>query len=529
MLGLGLLKKLLPSTSKIKSKNRSPRTQLTSYYDAASTSRRMRTWGTTTPGINTALSASLSNIRSRSRKLRMDNPWIDNGIEAQVSNLIGRGLTPRWKTGNKSLNKQLRELWDESALEMDADGVLDFYGQQALAAGALIESGEVFGQVRYENSQSNLLVPLTLRLLESDFCDETHEEYYSHGNSIKMGIELSKATGKRAAYHLFREHPGESFLTDTTHLDTIRVPAKDILHVYKPLRPGQLRGQPWLTTIITRSYQLDEYEDSELKRKAIAAMFAGFALSPSGNPEDVDLPGEATTYTNESTEDVIALEAGTIQHLRQGVEDIKFSAPADVGQTYEVWIKQQLRAIAAGMGVTYEQLTGDLAGVTYTSIRAGLIEFRRRCRMTQRNILIHQFCRPWAAKWLDAVIFSNLINIPDYYQNKRKYARTVWDADGWDFTDPVKDRKGQQLGMRLGLESRATLVGEQGHDIEALDTEIEEDNKRADKKGLIFDSDPRKTTQAGGLQKEKESTNEQPIPSPNSGENIQQPPTDFGK
>jgi len=526
MLGSGLLR-ALKEKIKPKLKTRTPRMQLSSYYDAASTSRRMRTWGTTTPGINTALSASLSNLRSRSRKLRMDNPWVDNGIEAQASNLIGRGLTPRWKTGDKSLNKQLRELWDESALEMDADGVLDFYGQQALAASAVIESGEVFGQIVYENSHSNLLVPLTLRLLESDFCDETHEEYYSRGNIIKMGIELSKATGKRAAYHLFREHPGEAFLTDTSALDTIRVPAKDILHIFKPLRPGQLRGQPWLTTIITRSYQLDEYEDSELKRKAIAAMFAGFAISPAGNPEDVDLPGEATTYTDETTEDVIALEAGTIQHLRQGVEDIKFSAPADVGQTYEVWIKQQLRAIAAGMGVTYEQLTGDLAGVTYTSIRAGLIEFRRRCRMTQRNILIHQFCRPWAARWLDIVVLSDLVNIPDYYQNRRKYVRTVWDADGWDFTDPIKDRKGQQLGMRLGLESREQLVGEQGRDIESLDAEIEEGNKRADKRGLIFDSDPRKTTQSGGFQKEINS--EQSISPPNGGKNIQQPPADIRK
>jgi capsid protein len=42
-------------------------------------------------------------------------------------------------------------------------------------------------------------------------------------------------------------------------------------------------------------------------------------------------------------------------------------------------MRQQLRAIAMGMGITYEQLTGDLTNVNYSSIRAGLIEFRRRC------------------------------------------------------------------------------------------------------------------------------------------------------
>ncbi len=41
-------------------------------------------------------------------------------------------------------------------------------------------------------------------------------------------------------------------------------------------------------------------------------------------------------------------------------EDIKFSEPSDVGGSYEAFMRQQLRAIAIGTGITYEQLTGDL-------------------------------------------------------------------------------------------------------------------------------------------------------------------------
>jgi capsid protein len=45
--------------------------------------------------------------------------------------------------------------------------------------------------------------------------------------------------------------------------------------------------------------------------------------------------------------------------------------------------------LAAGVGLTYELLTGDLSQVNYSSIRAGLIEFRRRMEALQWQVLAH--------------------------------------------------------------------------------------------------------------------------------------------
>jgi capsid protein len=60
----------------------------------------------------------------------------------------------------------------------------------------------------------------------------------------------------------------------------------------------------------------------------------------------------------------------------------------------------QFRAVAAAMGITYEQLTGDLTQVNYSSIRAGLLEFRRRCEAIQHGVIVHQLCRPiWRRGW----------------------------------------------------------------------------------------------------------------------------------
>jgi capsid protein len=121
----------------------------------------------------------------------------------------------------------------------------------------------------------------------------------------------------------------------------------------------------------------------------------------------------------------------TMQFLEPG-EDVRFSQPGDVGGTYEAFMRQQLRSIAVGMGITYEQLTGDLSGVNYSSIRAGLVEFRRRIAMIQHHLMVFQLCRPVWNRWFELAILSN--QLPLNADTKVK-----WIPQGFDWVDPLKD------------------------------------------------------------------------------------------
>jgi lambda family phage portal protein len=265
--------------------------------------------------------------------------------------------------------------------------------------------------------------------------------------------------------------------------ELVRVPADSVLHLFRPLRPGQLRGQPWLTQVLVKLYELDQYDDAELVRKKTAAMFAGFVTKNA--PEDQIL-GEGTPDSTGAS--LAGLEPGTLQVLLPG-EDVKFSTPADVGATYETFMRVQLRSIAAGMGITYEQLTGDLTGVNYSSIRAGLLEFRRRCEQFQHQVIVYQMCRPIWRRWIEAALLAGALRAavddPGLFDVK-------WIAPGWAWVDPLKDIKAQIMAVRAGFKSRAEVVSEQGYDAEAIDREIAADNARADELGLEYDSDPRK-------------------------------------
>jgi capsid protein len=82
-------------------------------YEGATTGRRLGNWGLGSAGPNNALSGSLSQLRSRSRDLVRNNPWVANGFRSLASNLVGCGITPRWILDDAELKKSIQQKWFE--------------------------------------------------------------------------------------------------------------------------------------------------------------------------------------------------------------------------------------------------------------------------------------------------------------------------------------------------------------------------------------------------------------------------------
>lgn len=430
-------------------------------YEGATTGRRLGYWGLSGSGPNTALSDSLSLLRSRSRDLARNNPWVANGFRSLAANLVGSGITPRWLLDDVEQKQAIQQKWFEWTNGADFDGQTDFYGLQMLVAQTLMQSGEALVRVVPRTLQTPSAVPLSLQILEPDFLVDEFDRTLDNGNKLQLGIEFG-VRGKRVAYHLYKSHPGEAELNSP---NSIRVSAQDILHIYRLDRPGQIRGVPWIASVLLKLRELDQYEDAELVRKKTAALFAGFITEPG----DFNPHGDRT--------DELGLEPGILKRLAPG-ENVEFSQPSDVGGSYEVWMKQQLRAVAAGMGVTYEQLTGDLRGVNYSSIRAGLIEFRRQIECLQHHLIVQQLCQPIAVRWLKLAVLSGALNLPDYFDNPAKYHRIEWQPPGWDWVDPLKDVQAEILAMENNLKARQDIIAKYGMDAEEVDNKIAQDRFR---------------------------------------------------
>ena len=374
-------------------------------HEAAGRGRRSLAWMPGNPGAVAAMLATSNELRGKSRDLVRRNAWAQAGIEAFVANAVGTGIKPQSLSGDERFKAEVQALWRDWVEEADAAGQTDFYGLQALACRAMLEGGECLIRLRPRRPEDGLSVPLQLQLLEPEHLPINLNTDLPSGNVVRSGIEFD-AMGRRVAYHLYRSHPEDGRLAPMSGqggMDTVRIDAKEIIHLFRVLRPGQIRGEPWLSRALVKLNELDQYDDAELVRKKTAAMFAGFVTR--ANPED-HLMGEGAADSDGIA--LAGLEPGTLQILEPG-EDIKFSDPADVGGSYSEFLRTQFRAVAAAIGITYEQLTGDLTGVNYSSIRAGMLEFRRRCEMVQHGVLVHQLCRPVWAAWMKQAVLAGAL------------------------------------------------------------------------------------------------------------------------
>ena len=478
---------------------------LGSAFEGASNAPRMTSYLSPTVGPNSAIGNSLTSLRGRSRQLFRNNPLAKGGKETFTSNMVGSGITPRFQfKDNPELKEEIQELWQDSVPELDFDENLDFYGMQTIVSDTVFSDGEILALYKPQSTYADLAVPFQVQLLETDHLDVSYTTFLSNGNPVRMGIEYNKQ-GKKIAYWLHKDHPGEYAFFNNS-VERVRIPKSQIEHIFDPTRPGQQRGLPSLSSIIVKLNDIDTCVDAELVRRKSTAMFGGFIeqidnfQGENGN----NPPPHFGIGSKDNGIDIYHLEPGTWPVLPPG-KKVNFAEPKDVSGNYVAWMKQQLMDVSRGMGITYEQLSGDLEGVTYGSIRAGLLEFRRLITMKRNKTIIFQFCRPIIIAWLETAILLGKIksiSIADYMKNKRKYWRGInWQGQPWAWIDPFKDIMGEIADERAGHSSRSMNVAARGLDIENLDNEISDDNIRADKLGLIFDTDPRKVTKTGLFQK----------------------------
>lgn len=454
------------------------------YYEGGSMAPRIRGRGSISMGPNVPIASNLSVLQARSYNLIRNNGYASGAQESYVSNMIGTGIRPKWG------NPEIQTLWDRWAKDADADGLGSFYALQALAASAQFSAGEVFGRFRYRRLSDGLPVPLQMQILESAHLDHAHSRFWNN-TLIKMGIEFN-GIGQRTAYHFWRFHPHEKITSQ--YNSRVAVPASEVVHMFRRTRPGQLRGVPELTSVIVRLYEIDAMQDAMLARQKFAQLFGAFVMRDPASEEDPIFGNQVQdAFEDEPLSEFVP---GAIHYLDSG-EKVEFSDPPDIGSSYESWLSTELRAVAQGAGLTYEQLTGDLTGVNYSSIRTGLLEFRRRVEALQAHMIVAQFCRPIAAKWLDLAVAFNLISLPDYATRRDEYLAIDWVAPRWQWVDPLKEITADILEVRAGFTPRSEKAAERQWSLEDLDAAIKESNDSADANEFVLDSDPRRTTRAG--------------------------------
>lgn len=432
-------------------------------YDAAKVGRRTDGWVAGGGSANTEIGPALTRVRNRCRDVVRNNEYAAKALDTLVVNTVGEGIVAKMPD---------QALWDDWCEYCDADGQLDFNGLIELAQRTRRESGEVIIRFRARMPEDGLAVPLQIQVLEPDHLDGTRNGPLANGNYAIAGVEFN-LIGQRVAYWLFPVHPGDVAAYRLQSLESKRVPASEILHYYRKRRPTQVRGMPELAVSLLRLRDLADYEQAELVRKKIESCFVAFVRTD----DPTARLGSETKPTGKAAQEKVA--PGMIKYL-SNAEGVEFGSPAS-GGGYGDYTDTQLHAIAAGAGVMYSQMTGNLAKFNFSSYRAGLVEFRQLIKAEQWLALKPMVLAPIARRFQETARLAGATSKP--------VRAAVWTMPRLLWVDPLKDVMAAKEEHRGTTKSISETIRERGDDPEKVFAEIAAERKKLKDLGILTDSD----------------------------------------
>ena len=465
-------------------------------YGGARMSRLTSDWVTSSTSADSEIKSSFKMLRNRARQLCRDNDYAKQALRSITNNVIGHGIKHqsqvRMQRGGKldeSVNARIHEAWMHWSHKSrcDVSGLLGFHDIERMACRSLAESGEVFIRlIRRPFGDSR--VPFALQVLESDYLIDDDVPTAKDGNTVRMGIEVD-AYLRPQAYHFYANHPGDVYAGNTRTARRIRVPAEDVIHLFMPERPGQTRGVTWFASALMRLHMLQGYEEAEVVRARASSALMGFITSPEG-----ELLGDDVV----DGERVSQFEPGVFKYLDPGQSVTVPDMNAPDGQL-EPFTRSMLKAVAAGLGTSFESVSKDFSQTNYSSSRLSLLEERDTYRVLQR-FFVENFHQIIFEKWLDMAVLSGELSLPGYETNPDRYRMSKWVPRSWEWVDPQKEVAAYKAAVRCGFKTLGQVISEQGGDLDDVLLMRQAELAMADEMGLVLDTDPSEVNGGGGSQ-----------------------------
>jgi lambda family phage portal protein len=437
---------------------------------------------------NQLVGASAARLRNYARHQERNLDLAKGALDVLVRNIVGPdGIAiepmPRRLDGtvHQLFADQLMKLHRNWARRPEVTWQRDWAGTQRALARAWLRDGEAFaqfveGSVAYVNHGT--LVPLSLELLEADLVPLDFEDV---GRSIRQGVELD-AWKRARAFHVWKEHPGDSFLGN--HADLKRVPAERMLHLALRDRLHQIRGVSVFASVVNRLEDLKDYEDYERAAAKIAAALTG-VITRDGDLAATD--AGALAAADSSSRAGLRIEAGMLWDgapAGSKVEILKNERPTT---QLEPFRNGQLRAGAAGVGATYSSLSKNYDG-TYSAQRQELVEGWPQYRCLTREF-VSQFACPTWERFVGLAVLSGQLKLPADLD-----VSTMTDAEyrgpAMPWIDPVKEAEANKTLVRSGFKSLTQVIRESGRDPWETLQQIKDERAEANRLGIQLESDP---------------------------------------
>lgn len=437
------------------------------YNGARIDSAALSRWNPRSGSPTTDIIGDLPKLRSRSRDQMRNAPVALGALNTATSQVIGTGLsfTPTinhvflgmtdeeagaWQNDTRARF----EVWAGST-DCDVARRLNFYGIQELGFRSMLESGDSF-VITPRMERPGAPAMLALQLIEADRVCNPDDK--TNSDALIDGLEISSSTSETVAYHIARRHPGDvlgrSNTWDRYEARGQQTGRLNVIHLFKPTRPGQVRGVPWIAPILEPLKQLNRWTDAELNAAVVSGLFSVFVkMDPEAFQDLFDddakaaVGAQAGKWSGE-------MESGKAVNLLPG-EDIITTTPGRPNPEFDPFWTAMVRQIGMALEIPFEVLVMHFQS-SYSAARGALLMAWKTWR-ARRDFMATYLCQPVYELWLAEEVASGRIKAPGFFADpmvRAAWCKGVWTGDGPGSIDPLKEVNAAEKRIELGISTK---------------------------------------------------------------------------
>ena len=325
------------------------------------------------------------------------------------------------------------------------------------------------------------LVPFKLQAIEVDELDTARTQPHRKGNRVVGGVEYN--THRRPAGYWIQQYDLEGW----RQLESVFIDAKDAYFLKSKRRPSQLREISDMAHTLTRIRDVNEFVNAVSVKERIAACLAVFirkALPTGGGlgrSMGRDLEGRID-YTGKK------LAPGMIMELNPG-DGVDAVNPGSTATDAASFMRVQQSLIGAGQGLSYEAVSRDMKGSTYSSARQNAIEDEDT--YAEDSELLQEMMSEIYEQFVFSCVLAGRIDPPGFWERQEEYLAHVWVKSPKKWIDPAKESNAGKTALQSGQKTYQDVCAERGKDWrQAIDETAEVlaygREKGVDMGGVIF-------------------------------------------
>lgn len=256
------------------------------------------------------------------------------------------------------------------------------------------------------------------------------------------------------------------------------------IHVFEPVEDGQTRGANVFYSVMEQMKMLDTLQNTQLQSAIVKAMYAAtieseldtqsamdFILGANSQEQRERLTGWIGEIAAYYAAAPVRLGGAKVPHLMPG-DSLNLQTAQDTDNGYSVFEQSLLRYIAAGLGVSYEQLSRNYAQMSYSTARASANESWAYF-MGRRKFVASRQASQMFLCWLEEAIARRVVTLPSKARFSFQEARSAWGNCDWIGSgrmaiDGLKEVQEAVMLIEAGLSTYEKECAKRGDDYQEI-------------------------------------------------------------